>query len=237
MTESIRVLIADDHPFFRDGLRMLLHEAADMELVGQAEDGDEAVAMAATLQPDVVLMDIQMPGLNGIDATRRILNASPHISVIVVTMYEDDHFLFTAMRAGARGYLLKGADREDMLRAIRAAAAGDAIFGPAIAKRLIGFFANPAPLPRPAFPELTEREREILGMLARGHSNPEIADRLFLSPKTVRNHVSNIMSKLEFTGRAEAIVRAREAGLGQVDSASSSAGDVRGTSGAGNDTT
>ncbi len=213
--EAIRVLLADDHAFFRDGLRMLLEEAPDLELAGEAADGDVAVKLAVELQPDVVLMDIKMPGLSGIEATRRILGASPHIGIIVVTMYEDDDFVFAAMRAGARGYLLKGADREEVLRAIRAVASGDAIFGPAIARRLIGFFAAPAsPAPPPVFPELTEREREILDLIARGSSNAEIAGRLFLSPKTVRNNVSNILSKLQVASRAEAIVRAREAGLG-----------------------
>lgn len=146
--ERIRVLLADDHPFFRDGLRMLLEETSDMEVAAEAADGDEVMAMAAELQPDVILMDIKMPGVSGIEATRRILGASPHIGIIVVTMYEDDDFVFSAMRAGARGYLLKGADRDDVLRAIRAVARGDAIIGPAIARRLIGFFAAPAP-PRP----------------------------------------------------------------------------------------
>lgn len=214
--EPIRVLVADDHAFFRDGLRMLLDEARDMELAGEAADGDEAVATAVEVQPDVILMDIKMPGLSGIEATRRILDASPHIGIVVVTMYEDDDFVFSAMRAGARGYLLKGADREDVLRAIRAVASGDAIFGPAIARRLIGFFAAPvSPSPPPLFPELTEREREILDLIARGHSNTDIAGSLFLSPKTVRNNVSNILSKLQVASRAEAIVRAREAGLGR----------------------
>lgn len=212
--ERIRVLLADDHPFFRDGLRMLLEETSDMEVAAEATDGDEVVAMAAELQPDVILIDIKMPGVSGIEATRRILGASPHIGIIVVTMYEDDDFVFSAMRAGARGYLLKGADRDDVLRAIRAVARGDAIFGPAIARRLIGFFAAPAsPSPQPLFPDLTERE--ILQLIARGYSNADIAGRLYLSPKTVRNNVSNILSKLQVASRAEAIVRAREAGLGR----------------------
>ncbi len=214
--EPIRVLVADDHAFFRDGLRMLLEEAPDMELAGEAADGDEAVAMAAEIQPDVILMDIKMPGPSGIEATRRILGASPHIGIVVVTMYEDDDFVFSAMRAGARGYLLKGADREDVLRAIRAVASGDAIFGPAIARRLIGFFAAPtSPAAPPLFPELTGREREILDLIARGRSNADIAGRLYLSSKTVRNNVSNILSKLQVASRAEAIVRARDAGLGR----------------------
>ncbi len=214
--DPIRVLVADDHPFFRDGLRMLLEGAPDMDLVGEATTGDEVIAMAAQLQPDVILMDIRMPGPDGIEATRRILTASPHIGVIVVTMYEDDESVFSAMRAGARGYLLKGADRDDMLRAIRGVDRGDAIFGPAIARRLIGFFSTPRSAgPPPPFPQLTEREREILALIAEGRPNAEIADRLFLSPKTVRNNVSNILSKLHVADRAEAIVRARDAGLGR----------------------
>ncbi len=213
--EPIRVLIADDHPFFRDGLRMLLGETPDMEFAGEAGDGDEVIAMATTLQPDVILMDIKMPGPNGIEATRRILSASPHIGVIVVTMYEDDASVFSSMRAGARGYLLKGADRDDVLRAIRGVAGGDAIFGPAIARRLIGFFAHHShAVPREIFPTLTDREREILHLIARGRSNDDIARQLSLSAKTVRNYVSSIFGKLQVADRAEAIVRAREAGLG-----------------------
>ncbi len=215
MEQPIHVLIADDHPFFRDGLRMLLDETPDVELVGEAASGDEVIAMAAGLQPDVILMDIKMPGVNGIEATRRILGASPHIGVIVVTMYEDDDSVFSAMRAGARGYLLKGSDRKDVLRAIRGVSSGDAIFGPAIAARLIGFFASTSSSPPPAFSELTERERQILDLIARGSSNTDIAGRLFLSPKTVRNNVCNILSKLHVADRAQAIVRAREAGLGR----------------------
>ena len=214
--EPIRVLIADDHPFFRDGLRVLLEATADTAVAGEAATGDEVIALAERLQPDVILMDLKMPGPNGIEATRRILAASPHIAVLVVTMYEDDGSVFAAMRAGARGYLLKGADEDEMLRAIRGVARGEAIFGPAVARRLLRFFAAPElSAPPPAFPELTEREREILDLLAQGRANPEIAERLYLSPKTVRNHVSNIFGKLQVADRAQAIVRAREAGLGQ----------------------
>jgi DNA-binding NarL/FixJ family response regulator len=211
--EPIRILIADDHTLFRDGLRWLLASVADTEVVGEAANGQEAVSQAMALQPDVVLMDIQMPGLNGIEATRRIVATSPHIGVIVVTMFEDDDSVFAAMRAGARGYVLKGADQEEMLRTIRAAARGDALFGPAIANRLMSFFAA-RPKASGVFPELTEREHEVLALIAGGHNNEEIARRLVLSQKTVRNHVSNIFSKLQVADRSQAIVRAREAGMG-----------------------
>ena len=216
--DPIDVLIADDHPFFRDGLRVLLEVTPDTALVGEATTGDEAVVLAATFQPDVILMDLKMPGLNGIEATRQIVGASPHIGILVVTMYEDDDSVFAAMRAGARGYLLKGAGKEELLLAIRAVSRGEAIFGPAIARRLMQYFAAPAPvrqaLPAQVFPDLTEREREILALIAQGRNNQEIADQLFLSLKTVRNYVSNIFSKLQVADRAQAIVRAREAGLG-----------------------
>ncbi len=216
MTERVRILIADDHTLFRDGLRALLESIADAEVVGEAGTGEEAIARAESLQPDVVLMDIQMPGGNGIEATRQILRASPHIGVIVVTMYEDTDSVFAAMRAGARGYILKGADQEEMLRAIRAVAEGEALFGPAIAKRLINYFASPQPrVSDEAFPELTDREREVLDLIAQGLNNSEIAERLVISPKTVRNHVSNIFSKLQVADRAQAIVRARRAGMGE----------------------
>lgn len=218
--ESIRVLIADDHPFFRDGLRVLLEATPDTTLVGEAASGDEAVTLAASAEPDVVLMDLQMPGLNGIEATRQIVYTSPHIAVLVVTMYEDDASVFAAIQAGARGYLLKGADREEMLLAIRAVSRGEAIFGPAIARRLMQYFApppsEPTSVPQPAiFPELTERERAILALIAAGHDNQQIANQLFLSLKTVRNYASNIYSKLQVVDRVQAIIRAREAGLGQ----------------------
>jgi DNA-binding NarL/FixJ family response regulator len=216
MEPPIRVLIADDHPFFRDGLRVLLAATADTELVGEADDGAQTVALAAELQPDVILMDLQMPGLGGIEATRRILHASPHVGVLVVTMYEDDDSVFAAMRAGARGYLLKGADKEEMRVAIRAVARGEAVFGPAIARRLMQYFAAPRQQsPTDTFPDLTERERQILALLAAGRTNQEIAERLVLTLKTVRNYVSNVFAKLQVTDRAQAIIRAREAGLGR----------------------
>ncbi|HEX9373402.1 MAG TPA: response regulator transcription factor [Roseiflexaceae bacterium] len=212
--EKIRILIADDHPLFRDGLRTLLNSVAGTEVVGEATSGEEAISLSASLQPDIVLMDINMPAVNGIEATRRILQTSPHIGVLVVTMFEDDDSVFSAMRAGARGYLLKGADQAEVLRAIHAVASGEAIFSPAIAIRLMRFFATPRPTaPAQAFPELTDREREILTLIAQGHNNNDIADRLVLSPKTIRNNVSNIFSKLQVADRAQAIVRARAAGL------------------------
>src|SRR6266487_3343238 len=211
--EPIRVLIADDHLFFRGGLRVLLDSVGDTEVVGEASTGDEAIAQATTLQPDVILMDLHMPGLNGIEATRRILRTSPHIGILVVTMYEDDDSVFAAMLAGARGYLLKGADQAEMLRAIQAVSRGEAIFSPAIAQRLMHYFALLGSVPQ-AFPELTDREREILALIAQGRSNTEIAGYLVLSAKTVRNHVSNIFNKLQVVDRAQAIIRARDAGLG-----------------------
>ena len=216
--ETIRVLIVDDHTLFRSGLHALLNLFPDIKVVGEAASGEEAIVKAEALQPDIILMDIQMPsmpGMNGIEATRRILHTSPNIGIIMVTMFEDDDSVFSAMRAGARGYILKEADEEEVLRAIRAVARGEAIFSPAIARRLVHFFSKPALVSDPAFPELTDREREILDLIAHGETNAEIAQRLVLSPHTVRNHISNIFSKLQVADRAEAIIRARDAGLGQ----------------------
>ncbi len=213
--EAIRILIADDHRHFREGLRALLLSAPDVEVVGEAGTGDETVTLAGRLQPDVILMDLQMPGLNGIEATRRVLHTSPHISILVISMFEDDDSVFAALQAGARGYLLKGALKAEILRAIRAVASGEAIFGPVIARRLMSYFATPRPAAAvQAFPELTEREQEILALIAQHKTNPEIAARLSLSPKTIRNHVSNIFDKLQVADRGEAIIRARDAGLG-----------------------
>jgi DNA-binding NarL/FixJ family response regulator len=216
--EPIRVFIADDHTLFRDGLRALFNSVEDIELVGEAANGEEAVSGVAEVQPDVVLMDIKMPGLNGIEATRRIVSTSPHLGVIVVTMLEDDDSVFAAMRSGARGYVLKGADQEQMLRTIRSVAAGEALFGSDIAERLMNFFSNLEPVAGPEiFPELTDREREVLELIAQGKNNLEIARNLVISPKTVRNHVSNIFNKLQVVDRAQAIIRAREAGLGRSE--------------------
>ncbi|MDQ3524912.1 MAG: response regulator transcription factor [Chloroflexota bacterium] len=218
MESSIRVLITDDHPMFRIGLATLVDNSPRLALVGQATSGEEAVEMAGELQPDVVLMDLRMPGLSGIDATRQIVGANPDVRILVVTMFEDDHLVFTALRAGARGYILKDSEETEIVRAIRAVAAGEAIFSPFIAQRLIDFFAQPWPtVPAQMFPELTNWEREILNLIAYGRSNTEIAQRLFLSPKTVANHVSNIFAKLHVADRTAAIIRAREAGLGSVD--------------------
>ena len=213
--EQIRVLIVDDHPHFRDGMRALLSSVSDLEVVGEARDGEAAISLAEKLQPDVILMDLGMPGVNGIEATRRILHTSPHVSVLVISMQEDDDSVFAALQAGARGYLLKGALKAEILRSIRSVASGEAIFGPAIARRLMQYFATPRPTAPEAFPGLTDREREILGLIARHETNPEIANRLHLSQKTVRNHVSNIFTKLQVADRAQAIIRAREAGLGE----------------------
>lgn len=216
MKETINVVIADDHPVFRDGLRALLSSMPEVEIVGEAATGIDVVDQAAALQPDVIVMDLHMPKLNGIEATRRVVQASPHIGVLVLTMFEDDDSVFAAMRAGARGYLLKGNDQAEIVRAIQAVSSGDAIFGPAVANRVIEYFsATQGRVDVQAFPELTEREREVLELIAQGHANQAIAQRLFLSTKTVRNHVSNIFSKLQVADRAQAIVRAREAGLGR----------------------
>jgi DNA-binding NarL/FixJ family response regulator len=215
----IRVLIADDHPVFRDGLRGLVERAPDLELAGEAETGVEAVELAGSARPWIVLMDLRMPEMSGIEATRRILEADPSVGVLVLTMSEDDESLFAAMRAGARGYIPKDADSEELLRAIRAAAVGEAIFGASIARRLMTFFASGGRSASP-FPELTEREHEILVLIAQGRSNSDIAHRLGITGKTVRNHVANVFAKLRVADRSQAIVRAREAGLGGEESRS-----------------
>jgi DNA-binding NarL/FixJ family response regulator len=212
--EPIRILVADDHPVFRFGLRALLAAEPDFVVVGEATTGEEALALAESLQPDVILMDVNMPDLNGIEATRRALEVSPGIGVLIITMFEDDASVFAAMRAGARGYLLKGAAGEETIRAIRSVSEGEAIFSPSVAKRLIQYFSAPPVAQAPLFPELTEREREVLQLIAQGYTNAAIAEKLTLSPKTVRNHVSNIFGKLQVAGRAEAIIRARDAGMG-----------------------
>jgi DNA-binding NarL/FixJ family response regulator len=213
---NTRVLVADDHTVFRYGMRAMLANVRGFEVVGEASTGEEAVEKAADLIPDIVLMDIQMPGMNGIEATRRIVQANPGVGVVVLTMFGDDDSVFAAMRAGAKGYVLKGADAEEVLKVLNAVAQGEAHFGPEIARRLMGFFSAPKPAaPYEAFPELTAREAEVLDLIARGMSNADIAQRLYLSQKTVRNHISNIFLKLQVADRAQAIVRAREAGLGR----------------------
>jgi DNA-binding NarL/FixJ family response regulator len=183
--------------------------------VGEADDGEAAVALARELQPDVVVMDLNMPGVNGVEATRRIVAANPAVAVLVLTMLDEDESVFAAMRAGARGYVVKGADTDDVLRALASVARGDAVFGPAVASRVLSYLTRPLSARDPVlFPELSEREREVLELIARGHSNSDIARRLVISPKTVRNHVSNVFTKLQVSDRAEAIARARNAGLG-----------------------
>ena len=218
MERTIRILMADDHAVFREGLRYVLGSEPDMEIVGEAPTGKEVVEKAADLGPDVVLMDIQMPGINGIEATRRILSSDPKVGVVVLTMFEDDDSVFSAMRAGAKGYVLKGADPSEILKVVRAVAEGDAYFGAEIARRLTDFFSAPRPAsPAEPFPELTAREREVLDLIAQSHNNAKIARLLYVSPKTVRNHISNIFTKLQIADRTQAILRAREAGLGRDD--------------------
>jgi DNA-binding NarL/FixJ family response regulator len=211
----IQTLVADDHQLFRDGIKALLQATPDTDVVGEAASGEEAILQAAKLKPDVILMDLQMPGVNGIEATQRIVERDPSVNILILTMFDDDQSVFAAMRAGARGYVLKGVKHDEMLRAIRAVASGEAIFSPGIAQRMMTFFANVRPADSSkAFPDLTIREREILNLLARDYSNADIAGELFISPKTVRNHVSNILSKLQVADRREAGSLARDAGLG-----------------------
>jgi DNA-binding NarL/FixJ family response regulator len=213
---SIRVLVVDDHPTFRRGLGALLASLPEVELVGEAADGAAAVERAAALLPDVVVMDLDMPGLGGVEATRRIVAAQPSVAVLVLTMLDEDESVFAAMRAGARGYVVKGADTDDVLRALESVARGDAVFGPAVASRVLSYLTRPLSARDPLlFPELTDREREVLEHMARGLSNGEIARKLVVSPKTVRNHVSNVFTKLQVTDRSEAVERARRAGLGR----------------------
>jgi DNA-binding NarL/FixJ family response regulator len=217
MSDPVTVVIADDHPMIRQGLRLTLDGLPGIEVVGEATTGQQAVDLGESLQPDVLIMDINMPELNGIDATRALARSSPHVSVLILTMFDDDASVFQAMRAGARGYLLKGAGEQEIERAVRDVACGEAIFGPAVAQRVLDYLTGTTPRQQPtAFPELSERERDVLTLLAQGRSNPDIARQLYLSPKTVRNHVSNIFTKLQVADRAQAIIKARDAGLGSA---------------------
>ena len=219
---SISILIADDHVFYREGVRALLGNSPEIRVIGEASNGDEVIAKAAELKPSVILMDLKMPGMNGIDATRHIHESDPKIGVLVITMFDDDDSVFAAMRAGARGYLLKDADKDELVRAIVAVERGEAIFSPAIAQRMIQYFtgslAGQASLKKgqsSQFAELTERELNILDLIAQGDNNMVIANKLSLSIKTVQNYVSSILTKLQVADRAQAIVRAREAGFGK----------------------
>ena len=214
--EPITVLIADDHPVYRDGLASLLDPLPDIAVVGRAADGVQAVEQALASRPDVVIMDLQMPRLNGIEATRRVLAELPDTGVLVITMGEDESTVFSAVTAGARGYLLKGADADEVVQAIRTVHGGGVVFGASLARRIARVFAGGAAASAPSvFPELTDREREILDLVAGGLSNGDIAGRLYLSPTTVRNNVSAILTKLRARDRSAAIVAAREAGLGR----------------------
>lgn len=215
--DAIRVLIVDDHPMFRDGLRSLLESTAGFDVTGEAATGAEAVDLAAELQPDIVVMDLNMPGMNGVEATRAISDAAPRSAVLVLTMLENDDSVFATLRAGARGYILKSAAPVEITRAVQSVARGEAIFSPAVADRISAFFASAPRTPATtAFPQLTDREREVLGLIAAGRDNRRIARDLGIQPKTVRNHVSNVFTKLHVADRAQAIIQAREAGLGEL---------------------
>jgi DNA-binding NarL/FixJ family response regulator len=211
----LRVLVVDDHPLFRFGLCTVLAAEESVEVVGEAANGLDAISAAQAYQPDVVVMDLHLPDIDGIEATREIVGERPTTGVVVLTMFNDSESVFAAMRAGARGYLLKGSGQEEIIRAVHAVGRGEAIFGPDIATRVLGYFNSAPATSDTVFPELTSREREVLALIADGRSNTVIATSLSLSPKTVRNHVSSIFTKLHVADRAQAIVRARNAGLGQ----------------------
>jgi DNA-binding NarL/FixJ family response regulator len=213
----VRVIVADDHPLFRQGVGALLRDSPETELVAEAASGEEAVALAGQLAPDVVVMDVSMPGLGGVAATRELTRLHPAVAVLMVTMMDEDESVVAAIRAGARGYVLKGSEPLEILRAVLAVAEGQAIFGAGVAGRLERLIASePQPASHEPLPELTPREREILELMARGDPNPAIALRLGLSEKTVRNNVSNIFTKLRVTHRAAAVARARDAGVARL---------------------
>ena len=212
----ISVLIADDHPMFRQGVAAVIDGDPEMQLVAEASDTDSAVEAAAATQPDVVLMDVAMPGGGGIEATRRIRRADPDARILMLTMSEDADAVFAALRAGARGYFLKDADKSTIRSAVAAVARGEAVFGPRVADKVVAFFASAQAVANTAFPQLTGREREVLDLIAHGLDNRAIARRLVLSEKTVRNNVSAIFTKLQVADRNQAIVAARDAGLGST---------------------
>ena len=212
---TLRVVVADDHPVFREGLQTVLADVADVDVVASVADGAAAIEAVARLAPDVVLMDLHMPGVGGLEATARLSTSHPGTAVVVLTMNEDADAVFAALRAGARGYLVKEADTADIVRALRSVADGEAVFGSGIADKVLAFFsAAPSSGGLTAFPQLTAREREVLTLVAQGCDNRTIARRLVLSDKTVRNHVSACLSKLQVASRAEAVALARDAGLG-----------------------
>jgi DNA-binding NarL/FixJ family response regulator len=218
MSTAIRVVLADDHPMYRYGVEAVLADVAAIDLVGTAASGEELLALVASSHPDVVLTDVRMPDLSGIEVTRRLVASYPDLPVLVLTMHDDDESVYGAMRAGASGYLLKGADGSELVSTIQTLAGGGTVFGPAVARRIVGFFLETSQrLHGGAFPELTRREREVLDLVAAGHRNSVVAGRLSLSEKTVRNHLSAILLKLQVEDRSAAIVRAREAGLGRSD--------------------
>jgi DNA-binding NarL/FixJ family response regulator len=212
----VRVVLADDHPMVRYGITAVLADAPEVEVVGEASDGATLLAAVAEHRPDVVVTDLDMPGMTGAEATRELRQQHPDLAVLVLTLHDDDESLFAALRAGARGYLLKGADRAELVRAILSVAAGEAVYGPAVATRIVQFFTGAREeFAAQVFPELTDRERDVLSLLAQGSRNSEIATALGLSDKTVRNHVSNVLLKLQVPDRTAAALKARESGLGQ----------------------
>jgi DNA-binding NarL/FixJ family response regulator len=212
----MRILLVEDHPMFREGLARMLESVEEFEVVGAAVTGEEAVQLAQRLRPNIILMDLNLPKMSGIEATKQIIQKHPETGILVLTMYDDDSSVFAAMRAGARGYLLKEANRNEIIRAIQAVGDGEAIFSPSIARRMMYYFeAKSKQAQVDVFPQLTEREREVLDYIARGENNAEIASVLVLNQKTIRNHVSNILSKLHASDRSHAIIMAREAGLGK----------------------